>query len=157
MGNSIYDVKKIFLERKSVREFSQIAISQDVLDALIEIGLSGPISGGLDCLFIKELNDQSEKQICYKACYYQEFIKNAPTVLVIGCYDDIISTKYNQEFANIFSCQNATIAAQNIIIASEQLGIKSCFVGALRKNVMADILSEENRKVNPWVVVCLGL
>ncbi|ADH60248.1 nitroreductase [Thermoanaerobacter mathranii subsp. mathranii str. A3] len=156
MWDNLYDVRDKFCSRKSVRNYLNVSLDQDVIKVLMEIGYSGPVSGGLRCVFIKEVSNSEEKYICYKGTYYQKHVLRAPHIFLIGCNDSIIEEKYNGEFVNIFSCQNSVIAAQNIIIAAHEMGIGTCFVGAIRKDVIIDGLKLD-KGYNPWCILCLGI
>lgn len=156
MWNNLYDVRDNFCSRKSIRDYLNISLDQDVIKALADIGYSGPVSGGLECVFIKEISNSDEKRICYKGAYYQEHVLKAPHIFLIGCNDSIIEGNYNGEFVNIFSCQNSAIAAQNIIIAAHEMGLGTCFIGAIRKDVIVDGL-KLNKGYNPWCILCLGV
>lgn len=156
MWNHLYDVRDNFYSRKSTRDYLKFSLDQDVIKVLIDIGYSGPVSGGLGCTFIKEISNNDEKHICYKGAYYQEHVLNAPHIFLIGCKDSIIEGNYNEEFVNIFSCQNSAIAAQNIIIAAHEMGLGTCFIGAIRKDVIINGLKLD-KGYNPWCILCLGI
>ncbi|SHF24266.1 Nitroreductase [Marinitoga hydrogenitolerans DSM 16785] len=156
MWNNLYNVRDRFYSRKSVRDYLNIKLNIDVINVLIDIGFSGPVSGGLKCVFIREISNSKEKRICYKGAYYQEHVLKAPHIFLIGCNDSIIKKKYNREYVNVFSCQNSVIAAQNIIIAAHEFGLGTCFIGAIRKDILVEGLNLD-KGYNPWCILCLGL
>ncbi|BBE31803.1 hypothetical protein OSSY52_19440 [Tepiditoga spiralis] len=156
MWNNLYDVRNKFYSRKSIRNYLNFKLSQEMINILIDIGFSGPVSGGLKCVFIKEINNIEEKHICYKGTYYQKHVLEAPHIFLIGCDDSIIESKYSGEYVSTFSCQNSVVAAQNIIMAAHEIELGTCFIGSIRKNIIIKYLKLE-KGYNPWCILCLGV
>ncbi|MCK4259223.1 MAG: nitroreductase family protein [Halanaerobiales bacterium] len=155
MGNNMVELKDFFVKRKSVRNYKQVVLEQSVITALYEIGQSGPKAGGIDCVEIYVLTDESTKNICYKASYYQEFVRQAPVLMVIGVDTSQLAEKYKDEFSEYFGCQNASIAAQNIILAATQVGLGSCWIGAIRYEYLRTELGVKE-SFRPWLILTLG-
>lgn len=154
MGDTIFEIEKCFLNRTSLREYSKIQINDKTIDYLISLGLTGPKAGGIDCVKVIKINEEDQKKTCYKGCFYQEFILEAPTLLLICVDQNKLAIKYNAEWLNNFACQNASIVAQNIIIAATALGIGSCWVGTIRKKFIKEAM--HINEVEPWVLLALG-
>lgn len=151
---NIEEAINIVCSRKSVRTYSNIPLSTSEMNTILKVAKSGPVSGGLDCLNVDILTTDSEKQCFYKACYYQEFVKNAAAIFVISSKDGIISNAYNQEYVQRFECENATIAAHNIIIASTFMGLSTCFIGAIRQDMITKVTKPDSSTA--WCAVCVG-
>lgn len=136
------DVLKAISTRRSIRLFKPEKLRQEDVDAIVEAGLYAPSANNAQNWYFTIIQNRAmiekvnkwildEIEISGNA-NLQEIIKrgsgsifrNAPTVI-------IVSTDRKDRFGVI----NAAAATENILIASESLGIGSCWIG------MAAILS----------------
>lgn len=156
MRNDLSDVMALFATRRSVRDYSEKPLTEEEISALISIGYSGPISGGIKCIFIRVLRNEAEKHLFRKACFYQDFVECCSCVFLIGCDESKLKQQYDNEYTQVFSCENASIAAENIIIGAHIMDLASCYVGALRRDIIKQLLDSDQDDVRIWCGVCIG-
>lgn len=146
-------VIEAILKRGSLRGYKKEDIKEEELNLLLECGMRAPTAGNMMPYSIIVVKDNDTKEKLAKSCDDQPFIKNAPVLLVFVAdfnkwyqyYEDnnIRGFLDNQGKAfeaptegNLFlAMQDAMLAAQNIVIAGESLGIGSCYIGDIMENL----------------------
>jgi nitroreductase len=124
--------------RKSVRVFTEEPISDAAKRAIIEAAVQAPTAGNQQLYTILDITDQSLKDKLAVSCDNQPFIAEAPLVLIFCAdaqkwYDLFVEVGANPREAGVgdmmLAFLDATIAAQNAVVAAESLGIGSCYIG----------------------------
>lgn len=128
----------IIKKRRSIRAYTGEQIKQEELDIILEAGTYAPSAAGMQLWHFTVIQNQQlldEISIEGKKIYRSmdlEFLQNlgkneafhmffhAPTVIVISGKVDSISPQ-----------SDCAVAAQNIMLAAETLGIGSCWVSAV--------------------------
>ncbi|KAI1857812.1 uncharacterized protein JN550_013010 [Neoarthrinium moseri] len=132
------------LQHKSVRNFIPQALEPGTLEILVAAGQSAATSSNLQTWSVLSVEDPSRKDKAAFLCGDQNFIRQAPLFLVF-CADLSRLTRVSQqrqtagvglEYTEMFlmASIDASLAAQNVSIAAESLGLGICYVGALRNN-----------------------
>lgn len=137
------DTIKLMFERKSTRSFSDKEISREEKDLIIESAINAPTAGNMQLYSIIEIENQDIKNKLSVLCDNQPFIKEAKYVLIfIADYqkwqDAFLSLNLEprdiQEGDMLLATEDAIIAASNAQLASESLGIGSCYIGDIMEN-----------------------
>ena len=130
-------------DRKSVRVFTDQLITPEDKALILQSAAQAPTAGNQQLYTIIDVTDQAIKDILVKTCDNQPFIASAKMVLIF-CAD---CKKWYDAF-RFAGCEprqprvgdlalaisDATIAAQNAVIAAESLGIGSCYIGDIMEN-----------------------
>ena len=145
--NSI--IESLF-ERKSVRDFEDRAISRTDKETILQAAMQAPTAGNQQLYTILDITDKQLKERLSVTCDHQPFIAGAPMVRIF-CAD---IKKWYDAFSEagssprkpgvgdlMLAVSDATIAAQNSVVAAESLGIGSCYIGDIMEN------REEHRKM----------
>lgn len=132
------EVLKSLHERKSVRAFTDMAISQMDKEAVLLAAAAAPTAGNQQLYTILDITDQELKDKLAISCDDQPFIARAPMVLIF-CAD---FQKWHDAFVEggcsprapgagdlMLAVQDSAIAAQNAVTAAQSLGIGSCYIG----------------------------
>ena len=160
------DVLDAINKRASVRVFAGEPLTQEETDILIDAALRAPSSGNLLHYSVVQVTSQEVKDALYDVCFKQPFIRNAPLVLVFNA-DENRNSKWIEEYGGHFHFDgpcylgkgfcDALIAAQNVVLASEGLGLGSVYVGSVL-NKARDVrrVLAYPRYVVPVVMLCVG-
>ena len=133
-------------DRKSIRVFTDREITAEEKSLILQSAAQAPTAGNQQLYTIIDVTDQSIKDTLVKTCDNQPFIAAAKMVLVF-CAD---CKKWHDAF-RFSGCEprdpgvgdlalaisDATIAAQNAVVAAESLGIGSCYIGDIMENCEA--------------------
>ncbi|MBC7110042.1 MAG: nitroreductase family protein [Archaeoglobi archaeon] len=131
------DCLAVIRERRSIREFSNRKVDPLILKKLVEYGNCAPSAGNLqarDFVIVTERKDELAE-----AALGQKVIREAPAVIVVCANIPRSSKKYGKR-GTLFAIQDASIAAQNILLAAHALGLGACWVGAFKESMVSEIL-----------------
>ncbi len=154
-------------ERYSCRTFSDENIPDNVLKEILEVGLRAASGGNLQPYSIIVVKDEKNKDVLYKACAEQKFIKDANVNLVFLMdwhkYDIYTKQKnapfvaYKSFFHFLIALEDIMCTAQTIETAAYLCGIGSCYVGSVigEATELKETLNLPD-KTYPMLVLSLG-
>lgn len=144
------EIIKSLYERKSIRVYEDKPISYDDKQTILRAATQAPTAGCQQLYTILDITDQHLKEQLAETCDHQPFIAKAPMVLVFcaDCkkwYDTYLEAGMLPRRPGVgdlmLAVTDASIAAQNAVVAAESLGIGSCYIGDIMENC------EEQRKL----------
>ncbi len=153
-------------ERKSVRVFTDREISGEDKNLILESATMAPTAGNQQLYTIIHVTDQKKKELLAESCDHQPFIAEAKMVLIF-CADYL---KWYRAYLCagaeprkpdvgdlMLAVEDATIAAQNAVVAAHSLGIGSCYIGDIMENyeVQKEILGLPEH-IFPAVMLVFG-
>ena len=121
------DTLKTIMNRKSVRKFSDTPISEADIQTILKAGMSGPSCVNSRCWSFVVVQDKEQLLNMADAnVKYADPLRGAALgILVCG---DLSRTEFFASAREFWAIDGA-IAAQNMILAAESLGIGSCWLG----------------------------
>ncbi len=169
------NVHELLRRRASVRAFSDRAVEEDKRTTIIEAAHRAPTAGNLSAYSIIEVREQEKKNRLAVTCDNQPFIARSPLVLLFladyqKLYDLFRASGVEERGADkggklrtpgpgelMLGLSDALIAAQNAVIAAEDLGLASCYIGDILEHY------EEHRDLFslpdyafPATLLCIG-
>ena len=137
------EVIRQLYSRKSVRAFTSQEIGKEEKEAILRAAAEAPTAGNQQLYTILDITDQAIKDRLVETCDHQPMIAQAKMVLIF-CAD---CRKWYEAFRAagcvprepgvgdlLLAVSDATIAAQNAVVAAESLGIGSCYIGDIMEN-----------------------
>ena len=130
-------------ERKSHRAFLDAAIAKEDKEKILMAAAMAPTAGNQQLYTILDITKQSLKEKLSVTCDNQPFIAEAKMVLIFlaDCrkwYEAYLAVGESPRKPGagdlLLAVSDANIAAQNAVIASESLGIGSCYIGDIMEN-----------------------
>jgi nitroreductase len=130
--------------RKSVRQYEDRIIPNDIKSAILEAAFQAPTAGNQMLYTIIDVTDQALKDRLAQTCDDQPFIAKAPLVLIfladtrrwLDAYEEAGLEARQPGLGDLFlAMQDAIIAAQNAVVAAESFGLGSCYIGDILENV----------------------
>lgn len=116
--------------RHSCREFEEKPIEKEKIDFILNAVQQAPSAGNLQAYFVKVVTDKETAEKLTTSAYGQEFIRQAPLVLVFFTAPELSAAKYGDRGTRLYCIQDATIACTYAQLAATELGLASCWVGA---------------------------
>ncbi len=153
-------------DRKSVRAYTGREIPEEDVQAILAAAVQAPTAGNQQLYTILRVTDPEKKRRLSISCDHQPFIERAGLVLVF-CADCL---KWYSAFREagceprkpdagdlLLAVCDASIAAQNAVVAAEALGVGSCYIGDIMENIetQREILGLP-RYVFPAVMLVFG-
>lgn len=125
--------------RKSVRVFTDAPVTKEEKALLLECAFQAPTAGCQQLYTILDIVDQGEKEELARLCDHQGFIAQAPLVLIfladcrrwLEVYGEagVEAVRAPGPGDLLLAMADAVIAAQNVVVAAESLGLGSCYIG----------------------------
>jgi len=147
-------ILKIIKERRSIRKFQKKEIPGEIIDKLIEALIWAPSAGNLQSRKFYFVFNQEIKEKLVEAAFDQDFISDAPLVIV-GCTDEKISLRYGERGKNLYSICDIALSIQNLMLLAHSEGLGSVWVGTFDEKEVAKILNlPEN--LRPIAIIPVG-
>lgn len=137
------EIIKSLMERKSMRVYEDREIAKEDKELILNAAMAAPSAGCQQMYTIIDVTDQKLKEVLAITCDNQPFIATGKMVLIFCAdfqkwYDAFELGGCNPRIPSIgdfvLATEDATIAAQNAVVAAESLGIGSCYIGDIMEN-----------------------
>ena len=134
------DFFKTVEERRSMRQYADKPVEEEKLHRILETANRAPSAGNLQAYRIYIVRKLEQRQALVKASWDQQFLAEAPVVLIF-CAEPARSTvKYEERGAGLYALQDATIACAYAQLAAKALDLDSVWVGAFDEAAVSGIL-----------------
>ncbi|MEM4554531.1 MAG: nitroreductase family protein [Candidatus Anstonellaceae archaeon] len=141
--------------RVSVREFLPKEIGEENLHKILSAVMLAPSAGNLQAFRVVLVKDAKLKEKIAAASFEQDFISQAPLVLVFLADRKRSQAKYGTRGASLYCIQDATIAAAYCQLAATALGLGSVWVGAFEEETIALLVRAKPHEI-PVAVLPIG-
>lgn len=138
------DVGVAITKRRSIRKFKSKSIDPEVLLELVDAARHAPSSGNIQPWKFILVKDQNKKNQIADACFQQLWMSEAPVIIGIVCLVEEVKRNYGIRGEAFYSIQDCAMAAQNILLKAEELGLGGCCVSAFEEGMMKRILGLED-------------
>jgi len=149
------ELQEAIRKRRSIRSFSsEVDVTDEDIRKIIEAGIWAPSSGNTQCWqFLVTRNDKIKAGLA-KAAFGQDFIKEAPVVIVVSA-DLRCSKKYGKRGVETYALQDTAAAIQNMLLTITELGLGSCWVGAFDEVGVREVLNL-SEDIRPLAILPIG-
>lgn len=142
-------------KRRSIRSFDpQKPVSEEQIAKILEAGIWAPSAGNLQDWFFVVVRDQKVKDQLAQAALGQDFVAEAPVVIVVCCDLERIS-HYGKRGQELYTFQDTACAAQNMFLAATDLDLGACWVGAFDEKKVIQILNLADH-LRPVAILPIG-
>ena len=145
---------EIIKKRRSIRKYKTDPIPQEIIDELIEALIGAPSAGNLQARKFYFIFDKALKIEITEAAYNQDFISEAPLVIV-GCVDENKIKRYGERGENLYGICDVSASIQNLMLVATEKGLGTCWVGGFDENKIKEILNLPTH-LRPIVIVPVG-
>ncbi|MFN3740869.1 MAG: nitroreductase family protein [Thermodesulfovibrionales bacterium] len=148
-------ILSIIKGRRSIRDFQEKDIPEDILDELMEALIWAPSAGNLKARRFIFVKDKVLKRALARAALGQSFIAEAPLVIV-ACADlKRIASRYGSRGINLYVIQDVSASIMQLMLLAHEKGLGTVWVGAFDEKVVADILELPDH-LRPVAIVPVG-
>ena len=149
------DVMEAIKGRRSVRSFTGDPVKEEDLQEILDAARYAPSAGNLQPLELVVVKDPEVKQRLARASHGQDFVAEAPVVVVVCADVSRTAPTYGQRGSDLYVIQDTAAAAQNIHLAAHALGYGTCWVGAFDDGAVADVIGA-SEGVLPLALIPIG-
>lgn len=124
------DFFEVIRSRRSVRSFAAQDVSESQLHVVLDAMNRAPSAGNLQAYEVVVVREAQRRRLLARAAVDQDFVAEAPVVLVFLESPARSRPRYGLRGAELYCCQDATIAAAHAQLAAHALGLGTVWVGA---------------------------
>lgn len=131
---------EVLAARHSIRAFTEQSIPDEALTKILEAVNRAPSAGNLQAFEIYRVTKAAHKEALMRASYDQEFLIQAPVVLVFCAAPARSAVRYTERGETLYCIQDATIACTFVMLAATALGLGTVWVGAFDEEAVHKII-----------------
>jgi len=139
------DLYDLMMKRRSVRNFKDQPIPEEVIRQLVDAANNAPSGGNIQPVSIILIQEQENREILSEMVGNQPWVKNAPLSMIF-CLDfnrvkrwaAMNGTEFKGEQALahfLISYADVMCAAQSVVVLAESLGLGSVYVGTIQSQM----------------------
>lgn len=145
------ELKEVIKKRHSTRHFTNQIPPSEVIREILEYANLAPSAGNLKA---RDFIIVTKPIVLYSAAFNQITIKEAPIAIVV-CADTERVGYYGDRGKNLFCIQDASVAAEHILLMAEDYGLGACWVGAFDEDKVKEILKISD-DLRPVAIIAIG-
>ncbi len=145
----------VLAKRHSIRAFKAREVEEDKLRKVLGAANSAPSAGDLQAYEIVVVEGKEKRRALAKAALNQDFIAEAPVVLVFLINPSRTKWKYGLRGMHLYCIQDAAIAASYAQLAATALGLASVWVGAFDASEVSRLV-KTGEEVTPVALMPIG-
>lgn len=135
------DILEQIKERRSIRSYLNQPIEKEKLLKVLEAGRWAPSSGNIQNWRFVVVEEEETRIKLSRAAYSQDFIAEAPIIVVVCSLTDRIERRYDKRGRELYSIQNTSAAVENMMLEAHALGLATCWIGAFQEDRVKTILN----------------
>jgi nitroreductase len=149
------DFFKTVEDRRSMRKYNGTPVEDEKLHKILETANRAPSAGNLQAYKIYIIRKLEQRQALVKAAWDQEFLAEAPVVLIFCAEPARSAVKYGERGESLYAVQDATIACAYAQLAAKAQGLDSVWVGAFDEAAVSEIVHIP-ADLRPVIVLPIG-
>lgn len=157
----------VFAEHRSIRYFLREPLAPGDLDLIVEAGRRAPTDAQGHMYAFIRITDAALRDRLAALCANQQHIRDAAEFYIV-CLDvyrlrRLVEMRggdwgMRERISLLYGATDATMVAQNMVVAAEALGYGTCYIGAVQNNT--DVIAQElalPEGVLPLYGLCIGV
>ena len=122
---------------------------------MIKNAHTAPSAGHTQVQEFKIVKDDLIKKKLRKAAVNQEYVENAPVLIVVCSNISRSVGRYGNRGKEFYSITDGAFASMLILLTAVNEGVGACFVGAFEDSKVSEILALP-KDVKPIGIICVG-
>lgn len=141
--------------RRSIRKYLDQPVEWEKIVNILDAGRFAPTSGNIQNFKLIAIKEKPNKKLVSKACHDQKWIEDASVIIVIIGEPHMMTRFYGLRGEHFYTIQNATAVIENMLLAANDQGLGSCWVGAFDDDLLRRAIKCPEADV-PIGVVTIG-
>jgi nitroreductase len=141
--------------RRSIRAFKKQNLPEDIVAKLINAASWAPSAGNIQPWEFVIVREPSVKKELAQAALNQEFVEEAPVVIVVCADEKRSSMGYGLRGKTLFCIQDTAAATQNILLTAYSLGLGACWIGAFNEDEAKEAVNAPEG-IRPVAIIPVG-
>jgi len=149
------DVLEAINARRSIRSYRGDPVPEAMVLKVLEAATKAPSAGNVQPFKIVLVRGASGRSELAKAAWDQGFVAEAPVVIVFLVDLNEASGRYGSRGRELYSLLDVGAAIENLMLAAQENGLGTCWVGAFKEEEVARALNLPS-DLRPVSIVSLG-
>ncbi len=149
------EFRSLLRDRHSVRSFRPDDVEQEKVLRILQDAIRSPSAGNLQSWEFMLVRNADVKKRLAEAALDQDFIAEAPVVLVVCADTGKSGWKYGDRGKNFYCLLDVSMASMIILLSAAEEGLGACFVAAFDDREISEILSLPEQ-VRPIGIIPIG-
>ena len=145
----------VLKKRRMVRSFKDRQVGDAQIVRILKNAHRAPSAGFLQQQELVVIKNKETKAKLAEAAVSQDFIAQAPAVIVVCSNTDRVVKRYGDRGVNFYSIIDGAFASMLILLTVVNEGLAACFVGAFNDNEVSKILKLP-KHVKPIGIIPVG-
>jgi nitroreductase len=143
-------------ERRSIRQYSSGKnIPENTILDILRLANQAPSAGNLQARDFVVVRDVLKKKALAQAAWGQDFIIDAPVVVVVCANRERTSVRYGARGEELYCIQDSAAAVQNMMLVIHSYGLGACWIGAFNEDQATKILKLPSH-IRPVAIIPIG-
>lgn len=134
------DVFEAIRDRRSIRKYLDLPVEWDKVGSILEAGRLAPSAGNLQGWKFIVIRDLNKRKRLAEAAGQQYWMEQAPVFIVIVGVFNKHERFFGQRGKELYAIQDCAMAAMQMMLAAQALGLGTCFVSALQEDKVGEII-----------------
>jgi nitroreductase len=134
------ELYEVMEKRHSIRAFQPREVEEEKVKRILQSAILAPSAGNLQPWEFILVKDEKMKRKLADAALGQNFIQEAPVVIVVCANRERSGRIYGTRGSQLYSILDSAIAATYILLSVTNEGLGSCWVGAFRDDEVSRAL-----------------
>jgi len=149
------DLLEIIKNRRSIRVFKKQAVTQDIIEKLLEAARWAPSAGNVQPWAFVVVSSQKMKQSLSMAAFGQKDLEESSVVIVVCANEKLAEQSYGVRGKSLFCFQDTAAAIQNMLLTAYSLGLGSCWIGAFNEDEIRQVIKAP-KEMRPIALIPVG-
>jgi len=145
----------VLKKRRMVRSFKDRQVDDELIGRLLKNAHRAPSAGFLQQQEFVVIKNKETKTKLAEAALSQDFIAQAPLVIVVCSNTARVVKRYGERGVNFYSVIDGAFASMLILLTVVNEGLNACFVGAFNDNEVSKVLRLP-KHVKPIGIIPVG-
>ena len=149
------EFSEVIAKRRSVRHFNNnLGVSDDDIRYLLEAAVTAPTAGNIQPWRFSVVQSVAARERL-TAALRQRWATAAPVVIVVSVDPRPCAARYGDRGEYLYAIQDTAAAVENILLASVERGLASCWIGAFDEQAVREALDLQP-PITPVAVIPVG-
>lgn len=140
---------------RNVRNFMKKPVDMKLIETVLNIAIHAPSAGNTQEWGFFVVTDEKQRERLSIAALQQNFVKEAPVVIVVCADIEKVKLKYKDRGEKLYSIQDTAYVSLSIAIVAHALGLGSSIVPAFDNEHVKEIL-ELPEYLRPMTIIPIG-
>ncbi|MCL2287915.1 MAG: nitroreductase family protein [Candidatus Bathyarchaeota archaeon] len=149
------DVFEAIKNRRSVRQFTNQTVPDEMVDKLVEAARMAPTAKNAQAFQLVIVRQAETKELLSRAAFGQVQVQTASVVFVVCADLRRAMDSCGDRGRSLYCIQDAAAVTQNVLLVAYSLGLGACWIGAFDEEVVKKVVNTPV-DMRPVVMISIG-